>query len=74
MIWKPKAGQRVVIRYAAKRAHLFPYHNRQGLVTIVGTGRGPINVMVVLDGEGAVYVPRGNLVLIEDTQKKGTNE
>lgn len=65
MIWKPKAGQRVVIRYAKKRAQLFPYHNRVGVVVVASSGACAVNVMVRLDDDSVVVVPRGNLVAVE---------
>lgn len=63
MIWKPKAGERVCIRYAAKRAHLFAYHNQQGIVVVVSSGRCAVNALVRLDDGRNVIVPRGNLFL-----------
>lgn len=66
MIWKPKTGQRVEIRYAKKRAHLFPRHGCKGVVRVTGAGQRAANVLVRFDDGADVIVPRGNLFLLED--------
>lgn len=60
MVSNPKPGQRVRVRYAKKRAHLFHLHDTLGVVRIVGTGR-PRNHGVEIAGV-IVVVPAGNLV------------
>lgn len=64
MIRRPRPGQRVRLHYAGRtvRAELAPRHGRAGAVLVVGGGPGPLNALVLLDGGGAVVVPRGNLV------------
>ena len=59
MVSAPKPGQRVRLRYAAKRAHLFHLHGKTGVVRIVGKGR-PRNHGVEIGGV-IVVVPAGNL-------------
>jgi len=75
MIWRPRPGQRVKIRYRAKsrgkrkgpRMPPMPYRGRLGTVTRVSRGRRFINVEILLDtpgrrGERHVVIPRGNLI------------
>jgi len=52
----------VRLRYAAKRAHLFPHHDQTGTVEIAASGRGPLNHLVRLDNGVRVVVPCGNLI------------
>ncbi len=60
MIWSPKPGQRVQLWYRQSAAGAMPHHGQSGNVMCVGSGRGPRNAAVRLDGE-VVVVPRGNL-------------
>lgn len=71
MIWKPKLGQRVEIRYAKNRAHLFPRHGCKGVVCVSGTGQRAVNVLVRLDDGADVIVPRGNLFTLVMEVKGG---
>lgn len=59
MVSNPKPGQRVVLRYAKRRAHLFHLHNAAGVVRIAGKGK-PRNHGVEVGGV-IVVVPCGNL-------------
>ncbi len=63
MIWRPKPGQRVRLRYAKRYARIMPCHDRTGAVLAAASGPGPVNALVKLDGGEAVVVPRGNLFL-----------
>ena len=60
MIWHPRAGQAVQLRYAPARRALTP-HGARGIVTVAAIGPGPINALVRLDDGRAFVVPRGNL-------------
>ncbi len=61
MIYQPRIGQRVQLRYARQRAQFFPYHGRTGeVITVAGRG-GPVNALIKLDNGTRVVVPRGNL-------------
>ena len=66
MIWRPRPGQRVRLHYRKAIVAFMPCHGRTGTVRIAGSGPGPINVLVDLDGGGATCAPRGNLVAKED--------
>lgn len=63
MIWRPKAGMRVQLRYSkAWRSVVAPgLHESTGVVIAAGAGPGPINARVQLDDGRDVGVPRGNL-------------
>jgi len=67
MIWQPKPGQRVRIRYRCGIAEQMPHHNCAGTVIRAGRGPGSINAEVRLDSDAvggewlSVIVPRGNL-------------
>ena len=67
MIWRPKRGQRVEIRYRRGPMRLtMKLHGCPGTVRRAGRGPGPINVEVLLDPPAAgiwVIVPRGNLLV-----------
>lgn len=60
MIWRPKPGQPVILRYRKTLRPLCPHHGAAGIVIKAGKGPGPINALVDLDGRRLV-VPRGNL-------------
>lgn len=65
MIWRPKAGQRVVLRYNARARseaiHIGNLHNQHGRVLTVGKGAKMVNTRVRLDSGEVVTLPRGNL-------------
>jgi hypothetical protein len=65
MIWNPQPGQHVRLHYGPKwRKICRRWHGREGVVvTAIGKG-GPGNVQVLIEGDGPVFVPRGNLVAI----------
>jgi len=62
MLAHPHPGQRVIIRYAKERAHLFPWHGFTGCVILTAKGKGPLNHLIQLDQGPLVVVPCGNLV------------
>lgn len=62
MIWRPKPGQRVILRYRKPMRPYFP-HLTTGLVLKAANGPGPINALVELDNNTLLVVPRGNLFL-----------
>lgn len=70
MIWRPKRGQRVEIRYQRGPMRLaMKLHGCRGTVRRAGRGPGPINAEVLLDPPEAgirVIVPRGNLVAADE--------
>jgi hypothetical protein len=70
MIWRPKCGQWVQMRYRPSMRPITGLHRLFGVVLCAGTGPGPINalvkVQVRLDENlrpvtKKVVVPRGNL-------------
>jgi hypothetical protein len=67
MIWQPKIGQRVMIRYRKGNPKgMMKLNGCVGTVCVFARGPGPRNVAVLLDPAGAgvkVIVPRGNLTL-----------
>ena len=70
MIWQPKVGMRVQVRYDKKRASLFHFHGLRGVIEKIANGNGPINCLVRFrwqkeDGtwfDRSEIFPRGNLV------------
>ena len=73
MIWRPKTGQRVELRYAAKWqrfAELFGGNVPNRIhATIIKVARGPkqLNVLVETDFDYTmIVVPRGQLFIKED--------
>lgn len=59
MIWRPKPGQVVIIKYARR---VSSWNGQKGTVLKAGTGPGPINVLVCLNWhDHMVIVPRGHL-------------
>ena len=64
MIWHPRIGQQVVIRYRKAWKALMPWEGGEGVVVCVARGPGPINAMIETE-RGRVVVPRGNLVAKE---------
>lgn len=72
MIWRPQPGQRVVLRYALRNRKFFTaYHDYLAVVICVGSGRGPINVLVRIGNARNVVVPRGNLFAVDDFGNMG---
>jgi hypothetical protein len=65
MMSHPAIGQRVQLRYAKARAHLFPYHGMTGVIIATSRGHGPHNHAVRLDDATVVIVPAGNLIPAE---------
>ena len=65
MIFHPRIGQRVRLHYAKRSASIMPHHGKVGVVRLVGSGPGPRNVGVEVDGR-TVVVPRGNLVAVDE--------
>ena len=65
MIFHPRIGQRVRLHYAKHAASIMPHHGKVGVVRLVGSGPGPRNVGVEVDGR-TVVVPRGNLVAVDE--------
>ena len=64
MIWHPRIGQRVELHYR-KSMRCNDLHLALGVVTVAGTGPGPINAEVKLDDGRTVVVPRGNMMRYE---------
>lgn len=60
VIWRPKSGDRVVLRYKKSARGFFP-HNARGTVFVAGRGPGPINAEIILEEGRRIVVPRGNL-------------
>lgn len=68
MIYQPRPGQQVTLRYRAPRRRGAPsmqeytgLHGACGVVVVAGTGRRQINTLVELEGGRLVVVPRGLL-------------
>ena len=69
MIWHPKPGDRVEIRYnkrLRKQRRCRDIHGQVGTVDYAGRGPGPINARVKLDDGKVVVVARGNLFLVKE--------
>lgn len=60
MIWKPRIGEPVEIRYRKGVRNAMPLQGRSGMVVVTPQGRGPRNVGVRI-GDSVHVVPRGNL-------------
>lgn len=60
MIWRPKFGQWEEIRYRKTLRATTGLHGQTGRVIVAGTGKGPINALVEIDGRHVV-IPRGQL-------------
>ena len=69
MIWNPKPGQSVELRYAKKKRSMVMYHEYIATVLKASKGPGPKNVLVHIQtihgakdwGGVKVVVPRGQL-------------
>ena len=69
MIWRPKPGQMVQIRYRKSARAVIPFHKFFGLVEAAGTGPGPINALVWVplnDKSHRIVIPRGQLFELEN--------
>lgn len=66
MIWRPKPGQRVKLRYNKILREVCPHHLATGTVLIAAKGPGPISALVVLDDGTEITVPRGQLFKIRE--------
>lgn len=54
-------GQRVELRYAPNRGRSLAPHTATGRALRMAHGRGPHNVLVVLDDGRKMIVPHGNV-------------
>lgn len=64
MIWHPKLGRRVELRYNAglrKIPHFAGLHRACGVVICAAAGRTQVNAAVRLDDGRVLVAPRGNL-------------
>lgn len=59
MIWHPKPGMTVELRYQASNRKTMP-HGARGVIVVASKGPGPINAAVKI-GDETLIVPRGNL-------------
>jgi len=67
MIWHPKPGQEIELRYNAglrKIPHFAELHRARGVVICAAAGRGPVNAGVRLQDGRTLVVPRGNLIRV----------
>lgn len=67
MIFNPKPGLRVQVRYNPTLRRIMPHHGKTGTVTIgpPPPGRGPRNCIVKLDDGITIGLPIGNLFHVE---------
>ena len=61
MIFHPRPGQPVELHYRPSLRAYVGLHLAHGTVVVAGSGRGPINALVVLDSGRRVVIPRGQL-------------
>lgn len=64
MIWHPKPGQRVELRYKKSLRgvpHFAALHGSRGVVICAAAGGSMVNAAVRLDDGRTLVVPRGNL-------------
>ena len=73
MIFHPRIGQRVRLHYIKRAAPIMPHHGKVGVVQVVGSGPGPRNVGVEVDGR-TVVVPRGNLIAVDEVTRRVAEE
>ncbi len=64
MIWQPKPGQTVQIKYRLSMRKETGIHDSTGTIMKVGSGNKPKNCLVTLSDDRPVVVPRGNLFAI----------
>jgi len=60
MIKWPKFGMRAVVHYRKTAQSQMPYQNKKAFIHIVSNGKGPKNILVIIDNVN-VIIPRGNL-------------
>ena len=65
MIWQPKRGQVVIVRYNKRAAKFFSHHDEPAVVGRVARGPGPRNAEVRFADGVRMIVPRGNLFRLE---------
>jgi hypothetical protein len=68
MIWKPKPGMTVELRYQASNRKAMP-HGARGIIVAASKGPGPISAAVRI-GDKILVVPRGNLFEVCRAEKK----
>lgn len=61
VIWRPKVGMEVELRYNKRLREWTGLYLAKGTVCKVGVGKGPINALVELRDGRKVVVPRGHL-------------
>ena len=71
VIWHPQPRQRVELHYR-KSMRCNGLHLERGVVTVAGSGPGPINATVVLDDGRTAIVPRGNMVEVRGQQNENS--
>jgi len=64
MIYQPKTGQKVLIRYRPGLRGETRLHLAEGIITVVGSGNRPKNCLINI-GLYKVVIPRGNLFKIK---------
>lgn len=67
MIWHPKSGQEVELRYNAgmrQIPHFASLHRARGAVICAAAGRTQVNAAVRLRDGRTLVVPRGNLIMV----------
>jgi hypothetical protein len=73
MIWRPKKGMIVRLRYRKALRDLIGLHDRIGRIEIAASGPGPLNSLIRFpgfDGDIRVVVPRGNLFPVKINKDK----
>lgn len=66
MIWHPKTGDRVELRYRESwlsDPHFASLHRARGVVICAAAGSSQVNAAVQLDDGRVLVVPRGNILL-----------
>ncbi len=65
MIWRPKPGQRVILKYSPKKRQFIHHHGVIGVVVKASKGRKMVNALVDTS-KGLMVVPGGHLYQRED--------
>ena len=60
MIQFPKVGMHVKVHYRKSLQSEMPLQNKLGTILVLAKGRGPRNVLVLIQGKKYI-IPRGNL-------------
>lgn len=60
MIKWPKFGMKAVVHYRKTAQSQMPYQGKKAFIYIVSNGKGPKNILVLVDNI-KVVIPRGNL-------------